>query len=144
MATPMASLMLAPPFPQHQADEVVTQASPVSGTIYTILDTVHNCRLIAASAKVVWTVQPNLQIHVIIDGNTLTGTHATPITNTGYEFIIRPDETELGGTLYISSGPYGPYRAGILLEGKSVKVQMETTGGTTSSLVGRVKYALIR
>jgi len=43
--------------PEHKAVVSLSQANPVSGTKYTVLDTVENARLINCATKIVWANQ---------------------------------------------------------------------------------------
>lgn len=125
------------PHPQQQADATLSQANPVSGTKYTVLDTVNNTRIIGISAQCTWTVQPTpLEIHVTIDGETVTFTVANPATATDYFAANSLANAETAQEL-AAAQPAVPF----LREGQSVKVEAEITGGTVSNLSARVKYA---
>ena len=123
---------------QHQADAVLDQANPVSGTKYPVLATTRNCRLISISAVCTWTVQPTpLEIHVIIDGITRTFSVTDPVSTTEYTGEIWPPSAEV-----LTVAAFSISRA-FLLEGRSISVTVEITGGTVSNLSARVKYAKI-
>lgn len=125
---------------QHQADATLSQANPVSGTKYTVLDTTKNVRIIAAFVQCTWTVQPTpLEIHVTIDGQSITHLVGNPASATDYETAMN-----------LNSEAAQPLSAvgtrlnwGFDYEGRSVKVEVEITGGTVSNLAARVKYAKI-
>ena len=122
---------------EQQANAVLHQANPVSGTKYTVLETKRNVRIIFIGVSVTWTVQPSpLEIHLTVDGNTITFTQADPVSEGWYDayFVYYADDLHQGFN-YMSQ-----YRA-FLLEGRSVKIEAETTGGTVQSLDARVKYA---
>jgi len=129
----------APQLLQHQADATLNQASPVSGTKYTVLDTTKNVRIISATAKVTWTVQPTpLEFHITIDGQTLIAQKVNPVSAAVNSLQNNtPDTANLGFGNSVAG-----YRA-FVLEGRSVKIEAETTGGTVSNLSARVKYAKI-
>jgi len=125
------------PVPEHQADATLSQANPVSGTKYTVLDTTKNVRLLNIIVRVTWTVQPTpLEVHITIDGQVVTFTKTDPVTITSYFPQTLDAFTLPGGVL----DTVVVHRA-FLLEGRSVKVEVETTGGTVSNLSARVKYA---
>ena len=123
---------------KQQADATLSQA-PVSGTKYEVLATTKNVRIIGISVQCTWTVQPTpLEIHITIDGQTVTFTVTDPVTATDYfcqnSFAAAETAQELTTTQ--------PDQA-FLREGRSVKVEAEITGGTVSNLSARVKYAKI-
>jgi len=123
---------------KHQADATLSQANPVSTTLYTILAATANARIIGISVVCTWTVQPTMDLVITIDGQTLTYSIAAPVSTTMYypatESNRAPDAQQLSTT------EYSVYRA-FFLEGKSIMVQARTNGGTVSNLSGRVKYA---
>jgi len=126
--------------PVDQDDATLTQA-PVSGTKYTVLDTTPNVRIISISVQCTWTVQPTpLEIHITIDGKTITHTFTNPVTATDYIAFIDPTKAAtaqgLSATAALDLG-LPPF----LREGRSIKVEAEITGGTVSNLSARVKYA---
>ena len=127
------------PVPKHQADAVISQANPVSGTKYTVLDTTKNVRIIGVYVNCTWTVQPTpLEVHITLDGVAWKFSFTNPVSATGY-FIIDLDigNNENGQTLRTN----GTSRSAFILEGRSVKVEVEITGGTVSNLFARMKYA---
>lgn len=137
------SFKLSNPYgaPAHQADAVISQADPVSTTLYTVLNTTTNVRIISIAAWVTWTVQPDpLSVVLTIDGNTITYSIANPVSATVYTpYFATPYSAEDAQVMGVLTGDTNnrPY----LIEGRSVKVQVVTTGGTTSNLDCRVKYA---
>ena len=124
--------------PKHQPNALLTQANPVSGTKYTVLDTTRNVRIIGIGAQCVWTAQPTpLEIWVTVDGQTLRFYKTDPATAVWYaarEHDLATEDSSLSGTLAAIA---------FLLEGRSVKVEAEITGGTVSNLNARVKWAKI-
>jgi len=126
------------PVPEHQADAVLNQANPVSGTQYEVLATTRNVRILGIQANVTWTVQPTpLQIHLTIDGQTIIFNVVDPVSTTIYFATLRasgdPANQALDSTFY-DKVPF-------LMEGRSVRITAETTGGTVSNLSARVIYA---
>lgn len=128
------------PIPEMQADVTLTQANPVSGTLYTVLSTTRNARIYGACARATWDVQPNpLQLHFTVDGNALSHNYTNPVTATWYYPSNYPAAAE---TAQGMSSTAQPNQDGSFLhEGRSVKVEAETTGGTVTELASRVKYA---
>lgn len=125
--------------PAQQADAVLNQANPVSETAYTVLATTKNVRVISITVSVAWTVQPTpLEIVVTIDGQTIIWTFTNPVTGTDYYAGVRAAFTPT--TQPLDANDLAPYRA-FLLEGRSVKIEARTTGGTVSGLYATVKYA---
>lgn len=126
------------PVPAHQADASLSQAGPISGTKYAVLNTTKNARIITVMVKVTWTLQPNpLECHVTIDGQSLTGQKINPVSGTAYYLNTNPANVD---TLALSDSLYAVNQA-FLFEGRSVKIEVETTGGTVSNLSCVVMYA---
>ena len=125
--------------PEHQADEFLNQANPVSGNKYTILDTTELVRIMGVAARVAWSGQPNpLQVHITIDGNDISHNKANPVNNTWYfaGWNSQGAENDQG----LSTADNTKVKA-FAYEGRSVKVEAETTGGTVSALQSRLKWA---
>lgn len=123
-----------------QADAVINQANPVSGTKYLLLDTTKNVRVNSLFAKVTWTVQPTpLELHLLIDGQVILISQANPATATNYYPYWIPDASGMAFTITIADMG----RKAFYFECKSLKVEAETTGGTVSNLSARLKYNLL-
>lgn len=129
-----------------QADAYVDQNNPGSGTKYewssdgtqtNKLGALANIRIIGISVYVTWTVQPDVEVHVTIDGQVLTFDFAAPVSNTPYYAFIQASKTAGTQDLNANNLDHRPF----LLEGRSVKIECETTGGTTSKIFMLVKYA---
>jgi len=126
-----------PPVPERQADATLNQANPGDGTQYEVLPTTRNARIIGITVICTWTVQPTpLEIHVTIDGQTLTFAKTDPVSGTYYTIELNPERAENAG--YLTGWAAGYY---ILMEGRSIRITAEITGGTVSNLSARVKYA---
>ena len=126
---------------KQQADATLSQANPVSGTKYTVLDTTKNVRIKSITARCTWTVQPTpLEIHLTIDGILYTAEYIDPISLTDYITQFRSYSGLLLLTIIDAMYTYG---APFLVEGRTVKIEAEITGGTVSNLFSRVKYAKI-
>ena len=123
--------------PKHQADAVLNQAAPVSGTKYVVLDTTKNARILSIMVQCTWTVQPDpLEVHVTIDSQNLTRGETNPVSTTYYYVAIQGNIP----LILITTAGTSHSRA-FLLEGRSVKIEVEITGGTVSNLSATVKYA---
>jgi len=141
----MAYIRTPPYLYVHQVPAALAQANPVSGTKYTVLDTTPNARIIDIFVEVIWTVQPTpLEVHITIDGQALIITKTNPVSGTDYFAMVTSGELVTVQPLLtdaeLSSAHYRPF----LLEGRSVKVEVETTGGTVQNLNARVVYAAVR
>ncbi len=133
---------------QQQADAAISQANPVSTTLYEVLATTKNVRILGIACQVTWaTTQPTpLEVLVTIDGQTIIYTMVNPVTATPYAPYVSPatDIAAAASQLLIAA-----WTAALLpvvpLEGRSVRVQIRLTWATTqpTPLVCRVKYAKI-
>ena len=136
----MKSVYVYPP--KHMADATLSQANPVSTTLYTVLDTTKNVRIILIEAHITWaTTQPTLMdVVVTVDGQSVVFRIANPINATPYEanWIA---ETALAALVVTTNNHYR--NRTFLLEGRSVKIEVRITWATTqpTPLVCRVKYA---
>lgn len=129
--------------PRQQPDAVLSQANPVSTTLYTVLATTRNVRIISMSDFITWAVtQPTpLDIIVTIDGQTIIFVRDNPVSGTPYSATWQEYSAEVVQT----QGPANantPNRS-FLLEGRSVKVEARVTWAVTqpTPLVYRVKWA---
>ena len=133
---------------EQQADAAISQANPVSTTLYTVLDTTKNVRILSISAKITWAVtQPTpLEVLITIDGNTIIHLIANPTTAQDYiaKKTVHTNEANQE-LLAMSGGTASELVSSTLYEGRSVKVQARVTWATTqpTPLVCRVKYAKI-
>lgn len=125
---------------EQQADANLTQASAVSGTIYAVLATTKNIRIISIASLDDWSVDTTtLEIHVIIDGLTYIFT-IDPDDNVWYiAKELLSDEVPANQVLGLVEETIMPY----FLEGKSVAISVESTGGTSDSLKCKVRHAKI-
>ena len=132
---------------EHQPDATINETNPGSGTKYewsrdgtqaNKLGTKKRVRIISIAVKCTWTVQPTpIEAHVTIDGQSFLASFTDPNTNTWYYVVNEPSSVNM--VLTTTS----PIHRSFLLEGRSVKVEAEITGGTVSNLSARVKYAVI-
>jgi len=124
--------------PEHQANATLNQAAPVSGTRYTILDTTKNARILKVSIHCTWTVQPTpLELHITIDGQALTFAQTNPVSTQRYRPIFSPNNVMVN----CDDGGTDATIPAFFIEGRSVKIEAEITGGTVSNLSGTVRYA---
>lgn len=126
---------------QHQSPMFINDASPISDTYETVLDTTTNVRILSIYLLSNWAVtQPTpITVKVTIDGITLTGVQANPISGTYYYVSLNPNSTSvLDLTTDLLPGHYRAF----LLEGRSIKVEAKIAWGVTQpSLACMVKYA---
>lgn len=122
---------------QLQADATLSQNTPASGTKYEVLATTPNVRVASITVTTTsTTTATNLEAHVTIDGNSLVYATTNPTTTTVYHArhaAANPEATQQLNATQLRDRPY-------ILEGRSVKVEAEATGGTVSNLTCRVKY----
>jgi len=128
---------------EHQADAAISQANPVSTTLYTVLDTTKNVRIISIEAMITWAVdQPSpLEVVVTVDGVSIIFNRDNPVTAT--EYFGEWYGNKAGGDLIAFAA--GTTARPFLLEGRSIKVQIRVTwaGTQPTPLVCRVKWAKI-
>jgi len=131
--------------PEHQPDAYLNLV-PVSGTRYGwstdglvsgALGALNYVRLYSIACWCVWTVQPSpLETHVTIDGQAVRFFFNNPASTTVYK--VRPWENPDSADNWMSVTTYDK---AFILEGRSVNVEFEITGGTVSNLSARVKWA---
>ena len=128
---------------QHQADATLSQTNPVSATLYSVLATTANVRLISIETDLTWaTTQPNpLEVVVTIDGVSTIFSFTNPVSATAYFASLNANAAANAQTLETTdrTATGRPF----LLEGRSVKVEVRITWATTqpTPLNVRVKYA---
>ena len=125
--------------PQLQPDKLFNQSNPTSGLKYEVLATTPWVRLISIGAYVLWTAQPTpLEIYVTVDGQAGKFSVVDPVSNTGYYPALDAKMAFPMGSLSLTD--HCLERA-YLLDGRSVKVEAEITGGTVSRMVCVVRWA---
>lgn len=126
----------------HQARTTLSQANPVSTTLYTVLATKTNVRIYSIATAITWAVtQPTpLEIVVTIDGQAPIFLKSNPVSAT-YYFADLGDYS-VAGNNNMGTTDYSRERA-FLFEGKSVKIQARITWAITqpTPLEVIVKYA---
>lgn len=135
---------------EQQADAYLSQANPVSATLYTVLPTTRNVRITSIYCEVVWaTTQPTpMEIVVTIGGVSQVYQQVNPVTATGYFASVAPNQTaalQSMLTTLSSGGVHSPLLVPFVSEGSSVKVEIRITWATTqpTPLKCRVKYARV-
>ena len=126
---------------KHKPDAFLNQTDPVSGTKYGVAElgtAKKNVRIISICGCVLWTVQPTpLEIHVTIDGITYKWTQTDPTDGGFYMCPLDARFSETAQEMVAGAS----LSSAFVLEGRSVKVEAEITGGTVSNLNARVKWA---
>lgn len=130
--------------PRHQADAFLSQANPVSGTLYgvgALATALSNVSIKSAVARVTWTVQPTpLEIVIVVDGDTITHAFPNPVSATSYGIA---DSIAFSFAAPAAQNLIAAHTAAtipIVYEGQSVQVFARTTGGTVQLLECRVRY----
>jgi len=120
----------------HQADVVLVQANPISGTQYVVLPETTFVSLYQMTVAVTWTVQPApLELHLDIDGNDIPADSGAPVSGTQYFYRL----LRFGAGAALEVLDTGMQNTDI--KGKVAAVTAETTGGTVQNLEARIKYA---
>lgn len=132
--------------PALQADATLSQASPTSGTYYTILDTTKNVRLESIAVNCTWTVQPDpLNLRVTLDGNVFVYAQANPVSTQNYNPVLITLLAPAGPHPMVATAGNGNemlYMFAMLMRDfRIVKVEAAVTGGTVSNLTGRVRFS---
>lgn len=128
---------------ERQADALLTQATPVAGTEYTVLATTKDVRIYSAVATATWTVQPNpMELHFTIDGVIHSHAVANPVSTTDYVCLLSPHLANTAQLMLAQAQANDLTAPAFLYEGKSVSVTVDMTGGTTNPVVARVKYGI--
>ena len=135
---------------KQQADATINQENPESGTKYEWssdgtqakkLGAQKNVRIISVEIECAWTAQPSpLELHITVDGILHTYSKTDPVTATMYFPTRRPELASNDQRLDPTASEIQDYHT-FELEGRSVKVEAEITGGTVSNLSMRVKWA---
>ena len=132
-------------FLTHQADAYLSQANPVSTTIYNVLPTTANVRIYTINANITWaTTQPTpMDIIMTIDGQTLQFRVVNPVTATDYVAVrdySQVDTNQYAPTLAATELNRMP---AFLIEGRSVRIDIRVTWATTqpTPMTCRVKWA---
>jgi len=138
---PKINVGYQPQPPIHQTALARAEATPISNTLYEVLPTTRNVRLIGVAALSTWAVtQPTpLEVIIEIDGVTLTFSQINPITATWYSCSMYSPSNVAEGLM--TTTDYCIQRS-FLLEGRTIRVQARIIWAITQpTLSCRVKYA---
>ena len=136
-----------PYVPKQQADAVLSQANPVSGTVYSVLPATSNVEVISASVIVTWGVtQPTpLVMIATVDSRVITFTKTNPVSAIPYEPKMTPENDITIAVLIVGSANSTATQLQVLrqLRGRSVQIGVAVTWAVTqpTPLVSRVRYA---
>ena len=123
---------------------MISQANPVSDTLYEVLATTRNVRIISIETDVTWAVtQPDpLHVVVTIDGISTIFRVNNPVSATPYYVSSNAFTAADNQILEVTDRSTGK---SFLIEGRSVRVQIRVTWAVTqpTPLVCRVKYAKV-
>lgn len=129
--------------PRTMPDAAISQANPVSTTLYTVLPTRKNVKIKSIAFNITWAVtQPTpLDIVLTIDGNAITHRVDNPVSAQFYELQIAKHGAETAqGTVALNNDRFLE-----AYKGRSVKVEARITWAITqpTPLVCRVKWEKI-
>jgi hypothetical protein len=125
------------PFYTHQTDARLAQAAAVQNTWYTVLDTIGYVRILSFQVLMA-TATETIEGRITVDGVVVAVGAAALTFGTAYCAVFN-NYTDANTMVWDQNlARYNP----ILLEGKSVKVEMrKTTAAGLNTLTGRVVYA---
>ena len=128
-----------------QQDISVTQNTPVSDQVYTILPTTANVEIVGLEVRCVWpTTQPtNLRVIVTVDGVVQTYTFASPVSGTSYQPNLTSSLLSAAQVLTAGTTPQlGNKLAFEAMSGRSVQIQIAVTWATNAptSLIWTLKH----
>jgi len=139
------------PVPEHQARSVMVMANPISGTLYewdsaggvvNPLGPQRNVRILEIAVNCTWTVQPTpIQVHLQIDGRTYIFSLTDPVSTQNYIPYLSAIFADNAQELIITSSTESTRKGQPFIEGRSVRIWFEITGGTVSELEGQVLWS---
>lgn len=112
-------------------------AAPSTGVKNPVLAATSNVRVYDIYVLTTWTVQPALEVWITIDGTEYRATFTNPVSATPYYVIRQPSIPATADEFVLTATQ--PIHA-FLVEGRSVTVTVESTGGTVSNLKCYVQY----
>lgn len=130
---------------ERQPDATISQANPVSATLYPVLATTANAQIISIEADITWAVtQPTpLEVIMTIDGQTIIYLITNPVS--AQEYIAAKEEYSPPANQLLLARNAGVrlYTPPYLCEGRSIKIEARITWAITqpTPLVCRVKWA---
>jgi len=118
-------------------DPATYDAAPSTGVKNPVLAATPNARIYDIVAITTWTVQPTLEVWITIDGIEYRATFTNPVSNTPYYVVRSPIRTATADIFILTATQ--PIHA-FLIEGRSVSITVESTGGTVSNLKCHAQY----
>lgn len=138
-----------------QPDALVNMSGgtpPVSGTKYewstdgsvaNAIGTQKNVRVLGIYISCTWTVQPTpLELHITVDGISYLFSIVNPVSGTPYYPRVSSSSAANAQALTTTDVIYSLGSAS-LMDGCSIKIEAEITGGTVQALNMRVKWAKV-
>ena len=123
-----------------QADVVLNQANPVSGTQYVVLAETTFVGIRGGAAQCTWTVQPTpLELHHVLDGIDLLSQRVNPASATYYFLAEASWPTGLLQDLIAID--YAERSKGYIFEATTALFIGEVTGGTVQNMTIRLKWS---
>lgn len=140
---PKITVGYAQKMPLQQADAYLNQVNPVSGTLYTVLPTTIDVRIISIASSITWAVtQPNpVDVVVTIDGIVCVFRSDNPPSGAWYYGRLY-ENNPMDNVQGLHPDTTAITRS-FLLEGRSVKIETRVTWAVTqpTPLICRVKWA---
>jgi hypothetical protein len=128
---------------QHQADAAISQANPVSGTLYEVLPATENVRIISILARIDWeTTQPEIWVKITIDGTVILHYSVAAVSAIA-QAVLRSYAVDEAWQPLAPLGGEEANRPAFIYEGRNVKVEAYVVWAVTqpTPLVCRVKWA---
>ena len=112
-------------------------AAPSTGIKNPVLAQTPNARIYGICAITTWTVQPTLEVWITIDGVEYRATFTNPVSTTPY-YVTKSPLRSAAADIFILTATL-PVHA-FLVEGRSITITVESTGGTVSNLKCYAQY----
>jgi len=112
-------------------------AAPSTGVKNPVLAETKNVRIYDIYVEITWTVQPVLEVWITIDGVEYRATFTNPVTATPY-YVKRQPSVPASADIFVLTATQ-PIHA-FLIEGRSIEITVESTGGTVSNLKCYAQY----
>lgn len=124
----------------HHASATLTQAAAVQNTWYDILATTLNARIYYLSVSM-RTLAEDLEVQLIIDGNTYAGSQAAAVADADYYCYLVAYGSTTATSLAMTQNTLTLVGLNTFLEGKSIRVRVrKTSANGANSLNGIVAY----
>jgi hypothetical protein len=129
---------------KQQTDAVLSQANPVSTTLYEVLPTTKNVEVFTIAGKITGGTVSELKIVVTVDGQSISYIQANPVSGNVYMPIISVDAADDAQGMTNAGHFIYTLLAAMRSGGRSVRIQVSCTWTVQPTpLVCRVKYAKI-